>query len=920
MRKVFIAFVLFCSCIITSFSYAPKSAIAQPLHNFSYSTASPRNDSLATGMAQKTTISATTVFSGQSTTITTIFTNTTSSALNPTVSTIELYLNYSLKFQNYWYNENIPAHGSVTHSVTWVAPTQTGIYTIEVGTFTGPLWGTPVLWVSPGTILVSSPPTATPSWTPTMTATPSFTSTNTPTPTDTFSPTATPTATLTATDSPTATATDTPTNTATFTNTPTATIVPSNTSVPTDTATPSVTPTAPPNVVGYPHIANLDAFDSGSFALNYIDYGFIVGSSTSELGNPSPLVQLKTKNPLIKAIVYQDSSAITYMYDPDMPNIFPGWWLVLAGTTLSASINATTTSIPVVNSAPLVTSLTTNPDVLIDGETMHITSISGNTLTVQRGYYSTATTHTSGVRVAAHASNWPGAWNVNITPYCPKDSQNRTWNDFYVQRVQQHMHNGPWDGVFVDVSNSNIRTLDSGFVDANNDGIADKGDGPSGNGWAVGEAALITNLRTALPTAILVGNGGYYPGQNGSEFEHFPFYQGTWILGHQQYVLEAKNTTDVSSLNPDTSNTGVTNLQVMREGLATALMGNGYYSYDYGTQNHGQLWWFDEYDGGTGTSLTTAMTIGATLAQVAPGTGSTFHIGDIVKIAGDTFSTEQMQITAINNDTLSVVRGYNNSITQSHMLGSKVLTQAQLDSSTGWLDQPLSAPVQPSLTGTDLMNNSSFDSTIAPWNTSTSAPTTGTFSLDSTNPFSGTNSLKVNVTNLAQGAGTWDVNINQTGLHVVAGQEYTLTFESRAATPSRFFGVTVTQDTSPHTIYKSQGYVLSTTWNIHTFSFVAVQTETVRILFAFAQELGAVWIDHIHLFQGDYNFWRRDFVNGTVLLNESAYPQIITLNPGYYYIKGTQNPSLNSGAPVSSISIPANDAVILTTKAGLHHG
>ena len=46
---------------------------------------------------------------------------------------------------------------------------------------------------------------------------------------------------------------------------------------------------------------------------------------------------------------------------------------------------------------------------------MHVLSISGNILTVVRGYYSTAAGHSAGVRVAAHATNWPGTWMLNLT-------------------------------------------------------------------------------------------------------------------------------------------------------------------------------------------------------------------------------------------------------------------------------------------------------------------------------------------------------------------------------------------------------------------------------------------------------------------------------------------------------------------------
>jgi hypothetical protein len=46
----------------------------------------------------------------------------------------------------------------------------------------------------------------------------------------------------------------------------------------------------------------------------------------------------------------------------------------------------------------------------------------------------------------------------------------------------------------------------------------------------------------------------------------------------------------------------------MRFGLTTTLLGDGYFSYDFGTQNHAQLWMYDEYDVALGAPKGTAKT------------------------------------------------------------------------------------------------------------------------------------------------------------------------------------------------------------------------------------------------------------------------------------------------------------------------
>ncbi len=66
-------------------------------------------------------------------------------------------------------------------------------------------------------------------------------------------------------------------------------------------------------------------------------------------------------------------------------DIYPGWWLTLAWNDAStADIDAVTTIIPVADAGILSRFLASNPDVLIDGETMHVLRVNTkqNTLTV----------------------------------------------------------------------------------------------------------------------------------------------------------------------------------------------------------------------------------------------------------------------------------------------------------------------------------------------------------------------------------------------------------------------------------------------------------------------------------------------------------------------------------------------------------
>ncbi len=450
----------------------------------------------------------------------------------------------------------------------------------------------------------------------------------------------------------------------------------------------------PGGVQAYPRIANLFAYSSSGQAPAFSRYGLIVaGPSTASSG---ALQSLKVQSPATKALVYYESTSV------DVPGfdgltIYPGWWLTLAGTTLTAPLDTSSTSVSVANGSIIANYLSSNPDILVDGESMHVTAVSGNTLTVQRGYNSTATSHATGARLAAHATGWPGSWMLNITPYCPTDSAGNTWESYLATTAAAQLSSGPWDGIFFDsVGSSGWAFLDDGQLDANNDNVADGGEGPSGTGWATGETSLFSNTRARIGSAILVGNGDNYPGaSSGEELEAFPGRQGGAVAGLALYQSLAgpSSSEPYTIANPDTGNTGTQDLQTMRFNLGIALMGNGYYAYDYGDQMHGQTWWYDEYDDGAGSSLPAAISASPSTLTVAAGTGSKFAVGNVVQVPDGTtgWDDEQMLVTAVSGDTLTVQRGYNGTTAATHLALSKVMTQAQISAGQGWLGQPLGA-------------------------------------------------------------------------------------------------------------------------------------------------------------------------------------------------------------------------------------
>ncbi|MEK6784306.1 MAG: putative glycoside hydrolase [Nitrospirota bacterium] len=82
------------------------------------------------------------------------------------------------------------------------------------------------------------------------------------------------------------------------------------------------------------------------------------------------------------------------------------------------------------------------------------------------------------------------------------------------------------------------------------------------------------------------------------------------------------------------------------------------------------------------------------------------------------------------------------------------------------------------------------------------------------------------------------------------------------------------------------------------------------------------WFDEFDVHLGDpvapvqtepweQGIYRRVFQHGLVLVNPGALARTVRLNPGYRHFDGTQVPEVNNGKPVTSITIPSKDGIIL---------
>lgn len=364
------------------------------------------------------------------------------------------------------------------------------------------------------------------------------------------------------------------------------------------------------------------------------------------------IAPLRTLHPEI--ILLNSTNACELSFNPDphaepwenteVLAVPPEWFLTQVGSTLVAPVDETTTSFPVAavavsdgeNTYDLFVA---NDAVMIEGETVLVEAVDpvNRVLTVQRGYVRPAAPHPVGTRLAAHITFWPKSWVLNVSTLCPSAMVNaaigpETWAEYNARVAVGLTNAGDWDGILLDrsdpdeswlIGNSTARTIDP---DQSNTLLTDY----SGfdQTWNQGLREYEAAIRNAMGTdKIIFSNWGManYDLLNGNNFEGFPgddnTYWHTMVFGPAQngsyfeWMEKAQdpNLTMIETYEddgaPDPGGGGgydnpcedpafVPNYRKMRLGLATALLNDGFYSYEINTNGHGSLCllWFDEYD------------------------------------------------------------------------------------------------------------------------------------------------------------------------------------------------------------------------------------------------------------------------------------------------------------------------------------
>lgn len=200
---------------------------------------------------------------------------------------------------------------------------------------------------------------------------------------------------------------------------------------------------------------------------------------------------------------------------------------------------------------------------------------------------------------------WPGAYLMNATNLGPQIG-GRRWNQVLPEFIRDEiMITGLWDGVFLDAAFSDVTYFFGDKIDPDENGRADSASSVNA-AWRQGMSRLIQNVRQAVGADKIVMNNSsaaYAAQVNGVLFENFPRFGWSQPFSEFQAAMAKNIKPSVTAINTNTNNLETPqNYRLMRYGLTSALLANGYFSFDAGDRGHERVWWYDEYESSLGAA------------------------------------------------------------------------------------------------------------------------------------------------------------------------------------------------------------------------------------------------------------------------------------------------------------------------------
>ena len=211
-----------------------------------------------------------------------------------------------------------------------------------------------------------------------------------------------------------------------------------------------------------------------------------------------------------------------------------------------------------------------------------------------------------------HTGTWPGSWLTNVTDFVQRDANGDTYSEWVVRR--------DYDLFFRDTPELDLWFFDNWFyrprVDADwdGDGVDDDRNDPAVRTYfRQGYRDALDRARELAPGMVFMGNAdGDAPSNNGMLTE--PEYRGQltaihegamgqdwsaetwggWKMMMRQYqttIFNAQHNVAIMNVKGDEHD-----YAMMRYGLASCLLDNGYYYYSLSDRTYTANFWFDEYD------------------------------------------------------------------------------------------------------------------------------------------------------------------------------------------------------------------------------------------------------------------------------------------------------------------------------------
>ncbi len=581
-------------------------------------------------------------------------------------------------------------------------------------------------------------------------------------------------------------------------------------------------------------------------------------------------------------------------------SMFAGHWLYRAGTTLTSGIGANQTDIRVADASRLspgdyVVIYNSPAGSFVNAEHARVQSVDTSynpdrVILSNRGYKSNRIAHSSNSIIAAHEVGRAGDnrnWAYNLATNAPRDGSNRTaanvMADWIVANWTKNSRGQNTsvrpDGVYFDEDGYILFTQQA---DVNNDLQVDNGVSPSGtHWWGDGLDNFYQSVRNRVGSNKRVVGGWResrgLPSLNGVQMEN-------WLV-----------TGDDFPFNPN------------YRGNGGAL--SQFHNYQIHNQFHRRS------DGYTETltkhpSRTFPGTKNSGPNPPVPSTNASFRFGfGMTLLADGHYARQNSELHPApwyDEYAVNVTPG---SSTYGHAIASNPNNEAAIRANKGWLGRPLGPRerIYSDLvfaSQNNLVGNGSFDSSIDGWQLrnlqgyrDTSTKFHGAASLRTTGHSSFTGSVG-------------GASIRGPLISMVQGREYTLSFAMRSSRPRDVY---LRLDYS-----NNQGLALATErWTRVVWTMTATSSGSFRPIINLGRESSTVWIDDVHVFDGDPNLFRRDFDNGVVVVNATPKGRTVSLGESLQRIRGTGQDSINNGGTVNSVYLPPYDAAILVRRDGV---